>query len=79
MGSAALSVRALDDSERAAVRRLQVGAVCFMLRDALVGTRRFLAPERLDRRLDAAMMVTYTRAQWLLVTGTSRLDAQRMR
>jgi hypothetical protein len=51
-----------------------------MLRDALVGTRRFLVySERLDRRLDAAVMVTYTRAQWLLVTGTSRLDAQRMR
>jgi hypothetical protein len=25
------------------------------------------------------VMATYTLAQWLLVTGTSRLDAQRMR
>lgn len=79
MGSAALSVRALDDSERAAVRSLQAGAVCFIVSDALVGTRRFLAPERLDRRLDAAVMATYTLAQWLLVTGSSRLEALRMR
>jgi len=77
MGSAALSVSPLDDVEHAAVRRLRAGALLFMLSDSLVGTRRFLAPERLDRQLDAAVMATYTLAQWLLVTGAARLDARR--
>lgn len=79
MGSGALSVRALDPSERDAVRRVQAGALLFMLSDGLVGTRRFLAPRRWRRPLDAAVMATYTAAQWLLVTGAARLDESPMR
>jgi uncharacterized membrane protein YhhN len=79
MGSAALSVRPLDPSERDAVRWVKAGALLFMLSDSLVGARRFRAPSRWERPLDAAVMATYTAAQWLLVSGSARLDSRRMR
>ncbi|MDQ4008892.1 MAG: lysoplasmalogenase [Actinomycetota bacterium] len=61
-------------------RRIAAGAVCFMVSDALLGARRFLLPRSSGSRGDdlgevvgeAAVMATYTLAQWLLVDGVVR-------
>lgn len=68
-----LDARVVPASAR---RRIAAGAVCFMVSDALLGARRFLLPRSSGPRGDdlgeAAVMATYTLAQWLLVDGVVR-------
>lgn len=56
-----------------AARRLAAGGLVFMASDATLAARTFLAPNPrppIRRAADAAVMATYTAAQWLLVSGT---------
>jgi uncharacterized membrane protein YhhN len=62
---------------RSARRRIAGGAACFMLSDALIGLRRFVAPARTHRGLDVAVMATYATAQWLIADGVVRARPQR--
>jgi len=85
-GSAIVAMQAtallLDDEvPTAGRRRIAGGAACFLLSDTLLGARRFLLQGRHDRTrsadglLDAAVMATYTTAQWLIAGGVARCPA----
>jgi uncharacterized membrane protein YhhN len=57
---------------RRARRRLQGGAVLFLVSDTLLGAREFLLGD--ERPLfDAAVMATYTAAQGLIAAGAAEL------
>ena len=74
----AAAASTLDESAvpASARRRIATGAVVFMVSDAVLGARRFLLPRtsgwRGDALGEAAVMATYTLAQWLLVDGVIR-------
>jgi len=86
-GSAIAAMQAtallLDDDVPTGSRgRIAGGAACFLLSDALLGAGRFLLRDRRDRArrgdglLDAAVMATYTTAQWLIADGVARCPAR---
>jgi uncharacterized membrane protein YhhN len=83
-GSAAMQATALlldDDVPADSRRRIAAGAACFLLSDTLLGAGRFLRQGGRDRAgraddlLDAAVMATYTAAQWLIADGVARCPA----
>lgn len=71
----------LDDDVPAAARtRIARGAACFLVSDALLAAGRFLMPRgpgaRHHRLDEAAVMATYTFAQWLIVDGVVRTEGR---
>jgi len=59
-------------------RRIAGGAACFLVSDALLAAGRFLpvsGRHRTERVVDAAVMATYTTAQWLVADGVTRCPA----
>lgn len=67
-----------DDVPSAGRTRIAGGAACFLVSDALLAAGRFLpvsGRHRAGRVVDAAVMATYTTAQWLIADGVTRCPA----